>query len=125
MAFEFMFFPIWIMISVFLFVIFLFIFWLWAIIHCLGSRLSTIQKIFWVIIILFFHFLGALLYFILSKSMEDKMAKSKKFKGKRLYRSKNRMIAVSSWFLASSSLVYVFVLISWVSAYREALRTPS
>jgi len=93
MAFGIWFFPIWIMVFVFLFAIFLIIFWLWAILNCLNSRLSPIQKIFWVIIILLFSLIGALLYFLLSKSMEEKMAKSKKFKGKKLFRSKNRMIA--------------------------------
>jgi len=91
--FEFMFFPLWIIIFVFLFVVLLFIFWIWAIIDCLVSRLRPSHKLVWLIIILFFHFIGALLYFILAKSMEEKMAKSKKFGGKRLLRSKgNRMV---------------------------------
>ena len=79
--------------SVFLLIIFLFVFWLWAIMECLGSKLTVPQKLFWVIIILFFSLIGALLYFIFSKPVNDKM-KSKEIKGKRLLRSKsNRMIA--------------------------------
>ena len=91
--FEFMFFPLWIMVFVFLFVIFLFIFWIWAIIDCLGSRLSIAEKLLWLFVIFFFHFIGALLYFIFSKRKGGTI-KTKNLKGKRLFRSKkNRMIA--------------------------------
>ncbi|MCH8004147.1 MAG: PspC domain-containing protein [Nanoarchaeota archaeon] len=92
--FGFWFFPLWIIIFIFLFIIFLFIFWLWAIFSCLTSRLTIPQKLFWIIIILIFNLIGALFYFIFSKSMGDKIMKSKEIKGKRLLRSKNnRMIA--------------------------------
>ena len=70
-----------------------FIFWLWAIIDCLRSNLSTAQKVFWIVIILFFSLIGALLYFIFSKSIGGKM-KSNTVKGKKLLRSKkNKVIA--------------------------------
>jgi len=92
--FEFMFFPLWIIVFIFLLFIFLFIFWLWAIINCLKSRLNVPQKLFWLIIIFFFYFIGAILYFIFSKSMEGKLMKTKNVKGKKLLRSKkNRIIA--------------------------------
>ena len=92
--FEFMFFPLWIMVFVFLFVIFLFIFWIWAIIDCLSSRLSASQKLLWLFVIFSFHFIGALLYFIFAKSMRGKLMKTKNLRGKTLFRSKkNRMIA--------------------------------
>ncbi len=88
MTFGFWFFPLWIMIFVFLFVILLFIFWFWAIINCLTSRLSGHQKLFWFIIIIFFSLIGALLYFIFSKTKGETM------KTKKLYRSKkNRVLA--------------------------------
>lgn len=87
-----MFFPIWIMVFVFSFIIFLFIFWFWALIDCLKSNLSTAQKLFWIIIIFFFHFLGALLYFIFSKSIGGKSMKTKNIKGKKLFRSKNNKV---------------------------------
>jgi len=91
--FELMFFPIWIMVFVFLFVVFLFIFWIWAIIDCLRSNLSVPQKLLWLFVILFFHFIGALLYFIFSNRKGVTM-KTINIKGKRLFRSKkNRMIA--------------------------------
>jgi phage shock protein PspC (stress-responsive transcriptional regulator) len=74
--------------------LFIFIFWLLALIDCLSSRLSTAEKIFWGIVILFFHFIGALLYFIFSKIKGGAIMKTKNIKGKRLLRSKkNKMIA--------------------------------
>jgi len=93
MALGILFFPIWIIVFIFLLAILLIIFWLWTLLRCLTSRLSPIQKLFWVFVILLFSLIGALVYIIFSKSMEAKMEKSKKFKGKRLFRSKNRMVA--------------------------------
>jgi len=85
---------LWVIIFVFLLVILLFIFWIWAIIDCLTSRLTTAEKLFWIIIILFLNIIGALLYFIFSKSRGVKVVKSKNLKGKRLFRSnKNKVIA--------------------------------
>ena len=92
--FEFMFFPLGMMVFVFLFIIFLFIFWIWAIIDCLRSNLSRAQKLFWIIIIIFFNLIGVFLYFIFAKSMVGKSMKTKNLMGKILFRSKkNRMIA--------------------------------
>jgi len=91
---AFIFFPIWIIVFLILLVILLFIIWIWALIDCLTSRLSTPEKLFWIVIILIFHILGALLYFILSRKLGDKMVKTKNFKGKKLLRSrKNKVIA--------------------------------
>lgn len=93
MEFGFIFFPIWMMSFMLAFILFLFIFWLWALIACLRSNLSTHQKLFWAIIILFFHFIGALLYFLFS-NIQGKNMKIKNLKGKKLLRSrKNRVIA--------------------------------
>jgi len=89
----FLFFPLWIIGIIIFFVVFIFIFWIWAFIDCIRSNLSTTQKLFWVIIILFFHFIGALLYFIFSRIMGEKTMKSKNIKGKKLLRSKKRVIA--------------------------------
>jgi len=70
---------------------FVVVFWIWALIDCLASRLTVAEKILWIVIIVFFHFIGALLYYIFKgvQSKEVKMVK----KGKKLLRSKNRMIA--------------------------------
>ena len=77
-----------------IFVILTFGVWIWAIIDCLKSKLSTQEKLLWMIIILFFHFLGALVYLIVVKSMNKRITKKDDFKGKKLVRSKkNRIIA--------------------------------
>lgn len=78
-----------------LIVIFLIFFmWIWALIDCLTSRLPTTEKLFWFLIILFFNFLGALLYFIFESAVSRKGASGKRRTGKRLFRSKkNRIIA--------------------------------
>ena len=91
---AFVFFPIWILVFLILLVFLLFIIWIWSIIDCLTSRLSTPEKLFWIVIIFIFHIFGALLYFILSRKLGDKMIKTKNFKGKKLLRSrKNKVIA--------------------------------
>ena len=92
MVFSMIFFPLWILAFVFLLVIFVIAVWVWAIIHCLTSRLNAAHKAFWLIVILLLNLVGALLYFIFSKSGGAKMTKS--FKGRKLLRSKkDRMIA--------------------------------
>lgn len=71
-----------------------FVFWLWAIIHCLKSGMTTPEKLFWVLIIIFFNILGALLYLIFSNVRGEKTVKSKNFRGKKLFRSKkDKMVA--------------------------------
>ena len=97
-------------------IIFTFILWIWALIDCLKSRLKDIDKLLWVLIIVFFNFIGALLYLIFvklnpqytgfniskkskifenlenSKNFQSKMETNKNTK--KLYRSKrNRLIA--------------------------------
>ena len=88
---TFLFFPLWIIAFLFLLIITLFIFWIWAIVSCLSSNLKPAEKILWLIVILLFNVLGAFLYFIFARA-GGKMAKTK-VKGKKLYRSNNRMIA--------------------------------
>jgi len=45
------------------------IFWIWMLIDCLTRRsLQTGERIVWVIVILFTHLLGALLYFFIGRS---------------------------------------------------------
>jgi hypothetical protein len=46
----------------------LFVFWIWMLIHAATNRgLSDGEKIAWVLIVLFLHFLGALIYFIVGR----------------------------------------------------------
>src|SRR3989338_2034738 len=84
---------LWVIVFLALLVLILFIFWIWAIVHCISSRLDVPEKLLWLAVLVLFNVLGALLYFIFSKS-EVKMAKEKSLKGRKLLRSrKNRKIA--------------------------------
>jgi hypothetical protein len=41
-----------------------FVFWIWMLVDCIRNhRLTSTQKIVWVLVILFLHDLGALIYF--------------------------------------------------------------
>ena len=45
-----------------------FAFWIWMLIHAITNRgLTDGEKIAWVLIILFLHFLGALIYFFVGR----------------------------------------------------------
>ena len=45
------------------------VFWLWMLLHAAFSRkLSTIEKLIWVLVIFFTHFIGALIYYILGRA---------------------------------------------------------
>jgi phage shock protein C len=92
--FPFIFFPVWVVVFLALLAVMLFIFWIWAIIGCLGSKLSPVQKFFWVAVIFIFNIFGALLYFMFSSVSGEVAVRSKTIKGKKLLRSrKSRMIA--------------------------------
>ena len=46
----------------------LFAFWIWMLIHAITNHgLSDGEKIAWVLVILFLHFLGALIYFFVGR----------------------------------------------------------
>lgn len=88
--FGFLLFPFWILFLILLFIFLFLIIWIWAIIDCLTSKLSIAEKLFWLFIIFLFNVIGAILYFIFSKTVRFKTD----FKGKKLLRSrKNRVIA--------------------------------
>jgi Phospholipase_D-nuclease N-terminal len=45
--------------------VFLFIFWIWMLIDCIkNDRLSSTEKIVWVLVIVFLHAMGALIYLL-------------------------------------------------------------
>lgn len=45
------------------------ILWIWAIINCIQNRrLSDGEKVLWVLLIIFTHLIGAIIYFIVSRS---------------------------------------------------------
>ena len=43
------------------------VFWLWMLVDCLISNKDGTEKVIWVLVILFLHILGALLYFFLAR----------------------------------------------------------
>ncbi len=46
-------------------------FWVWMLVDCaLNQRLQGTEKIVWVLLILFLHFLGALLYFLIARGKQ-------------------------------------------------------
>ena len=49
-------------------VILLSIFWLWMLVDALTSSLPPVEKLIWVLVIFFLHFLGALLYFFIARN---------------------------------------------------------
>ena len=65
-----------------LFIVFLLVaivaslFWVWMLIDCLTSSLATTEKLVWVIVILFTHLLGALLYFFIARGGVSKTTAS-------------------------------------------------
>ena len=45
------------------------IFWIWMLIDCAtNASIDGTQKIIWILVILFLHFLGALIYFFVGRS---------------------------------------------------------
>ena len=46
-----------------------FVFWIWMLIDALRNKgLSDMEKLVWVLVIVFLHFLGALIYFFVARS---------------------------------------------------------
>ena len=45
-----------------------FVFWIWMLIHAITNKgLSNTERIIWVLVVLFLHFLGALIYFFVGR----------------------------------------------------------
>lgn len=45
-----------------------FVFWIWMLIHAIQNKgLSDTEKIVWVLVIIFIHFIGAIIYFFVGK----------------------------------------------------------
>ena len=43
------------------------VFWIWMLVDCITSRLPSTEKLIWVLVILFTHILGAILYFAIAR----------------------------------------------------------
>ena len=60
-------------------VAFLFVFWLWMLIDCLKRDFKKdYEKIVWVLVIIFLHLIGSLVYYFVVKISEKKEIKGKK-----------------------------------------------
>jgi hypothetical protein len=45
-----------------------FVFWIWMLVHAITNKgLSDVEKIVWVLVVFFLHFLGALIYFFVGR----------------------------------------------------------
>lgn len=59
-------------------ILFLFVFWLWMLIDCLRRDFKNdVEKIVWVLVLVFLHLLGAIIYYFVVK-ISNKTAKGKK-----------------------------------------------
>ena len=63
-----------------------FIIWLWALIDCLRSERRSEDKLIWVLVIIFAHIVGAILYLLLAKRIKTPP------RSRHLYRSADRRV---------------------------------
>ena len=60
-------------------VLFLFVFWIWMIIDCLKRDFKKdVEKIVWILVLIFLHLLGAIIYYFAVKISDKKAVKNKK-----------------------------------------------
>ena len=49
-----------------------FAFWIWMLIHAITNKgLTDVEKLIWVLVVIFLHALGALIYFFVGKPKGD------------------------------------------------------
>ena len=52
-------------------VLFFFVFWIWMLVDCIkNDRISSNEKIVWALAIVFFHFLGSIIYFFAGRTRQ-------------------------------------------------------
>jgi len=52
-----------------------FVFWVWMLVHAITNQgLSDLEKLIWVIVMIFTHFLGALIYFFVGRPKKNTAA---------------------------------------------------
>ena len=60
--------PIAVVVAVALFGVFLMVFWIWSLVNAIQNKgLTDGEKIGWVLAIVFFHFIGSVLYFFIAR----------------------------------------------------------
>lgn len=60
------------------FVVATLIVWIWAIIDIIVSRLDAAEKLLWLLIVLYFQFIGAIVYLVVVRGLKKKLVHSKK-----------------------------------------------
>ena len=51
-----------------------FIFWIYMLVHCLRSNMESIEKLTWVLVLLFTNLIGALIYYFVVKRSKKVIA---------------------------------------------------
>ena len=60
--------PLAVIVAVALFGVFLMVFWIWSLVNAIQNKgLTDGEKIGWVLAIVFFHFIGSVLYFFIGR----------------------------------------------------------
>lgn len=66
--------PLAVVVAVALFGMFLMVFWIWSLVNAIQNKgLSDGEKTGWVLAIVFFHFIGSVLYFFLGRPKRKMM----------------------------------------------------
>jgi len=84
--------PLWILAVILVILLVSLVLWIWAIIDCLASRLKPIEKIIWLIVIIFLSIIGVIIYYVFTKLKGEHIMVAKDFKGKRLLRAKDEKV---------------------------------
>jgi cytochrome c oxidase assembly factor CtaG len=49
-----------------------FVFWIWMLIHAITNKgLNDTEKLIWVLVVLFLHFIGGIVYFFVGRPKKD------------------------------------------------------
>ena len=65
------------------------IIWIAALLDCILSGLTNEEKLLWILVIIFFNLIGAIIYFVLVKMSNKNLTRTRR----KLYKSKNKMLA--------------------------------
>jgi Phospholipase_D-nuclease N-terminal len=66
--------PLLVILLAFGLAVFLFVFWIWMLIDCIkNENIGGTEKVVWVLLMIFFHFLGSLIYFFTARTRRPAM----------------------------------------------------